>query len=199
MLSTVERLAARLKTTLAARGDGARRIELALFRTDGAVKRIAAGTSRPTRDPRRSAPCSSNGSPRSATSSIRASASISPGCRCSVAEPCPDEQIGLGGSEDPAELDRLVDRLSARLGRRRVAGSSPTTAIFPSSPPPRSPRRQPREADSAGMRSAASAETQAELGPRPLRLLARPEPIEVIAVVPDGPPVRFRWRRACTR
>src|SRR5262245_13530873 len=33
-------------------------------------------------------------------------------------------------------------------------------------------------------------------GPRPLRLLARPEPIEAMAVVPDGPPLRFRWRRA---
>ena len=30
---------------------------------------------------------------------------------------------------------------------------------------------------------------------RPVRLLARPEPIEAIAEVPDGPPVRFRWRR----
>ncbi len=36
----------------------------------------------------------------------------------------------------------------------------------------------------------------AELPPRPLRLLARPEPIEAVASVPDGPPVRFRWRRA---
>ena len=31
--------------------------------------------------------------------------------------------------------------------------------------------------------------------PRPLRLFGRPEPIEAIAEVPDGPPVRFRWRR----
>ena len=30
---------------------------------------------------------------------------------------------------------------------------------------------------------------------RPLRLLARPEPVEAVAEVPDGPPVRFRWRR----
>jgi protein ImuB len=30
---------------------------------------------------------------------------------------------------------------------------------------------------------------------RPIRLFARPEPIEAIAEVPDGPPVRFRWRR----
>jgi protein ImuB len=38
---------------------------------------------------------------------------------------------------------------------------------------------------------------EADLSPRPLRLLSRPEPIEdVFALVPDGPPVRFRWRRA---
>jgi hypothetical protein len=35
-----------------------------------------------------------------------------------------------------------------------------------------------------------------ELSPRPLRLLSRPEPIEAVAEVPDGPPLRFRWRRA---
>src|SRR5215510_6817504 len=121
VLASVERLAARLKTALAARGEGARRLELALFRTDGAVKRIAAGTSRPLRDPR----------------AIRAlfverlaalGDEIDPGfgfdlARLSVlnAEPCPDEQIGLGTREDQAELDRLVDRLSARLGRRRVS------------------------------------------------------------------------------
>ena len=37
----------------------------------------------------------------------------------------------------------------------------------------------------------------AEMPPgRPLRLFARPEPVEVMAEVPDGPPLRFRWRRA---
>jgi protein ImuB len=30
---------------------------------------------------------------------------------------------------------------------------------------------------------------------RPLRLFARPEQVEVIAEVPEGPPLRFRWRR----
>ena len=121
VLATVERLATRLEATLAARGDGARRLELALFRTDGAVKRIAVGTSRPLRDPQ----------------AIRAlfverlaalGDEIDPGfgfdlARLSVlnAERCPDQQIGLGAREDEAELDRLVDRLSARLGRRRVS------------------------------------------------------------------------------
>src|SRR5262249_60743747 len=118
VLASVERLAARLKTALTARGEGARRLELALFRTDGAVKRIAAGTSRPVRDPR----------------AIRAlfverlaalGDEVDPGfgfdlARLSVlnAEPCPDEQIGLRTCEDQAELDRLVDRLRARHGRR---------------------------------------------------------------------------------
>jgi protein ImuB len=30
---------------------------------------------------------------------------------------------------------------------------------------------------------------------RPIRLFHRPELIEALAEVPDGPPVRFRWRR----
>ena len=30
---------------------------------------------------------------------------------------------------------------------------------------------------------------------RPILLLAAPEPIETVAEVPDGPPLRFRWRR----
>ena len=35
-----------------------------------------------------------------------------------------------------------------------------------------------------------------ELGSRrPIRLLQNPELIEAIASVPDGPPLRFRWRR----
>jgi protein ImuB len=38
-------------------------------------------------------------------------------------------------------------------------------------------------------------EKESSLPSRPLRLLPRPEPIETIASVPDGPPLRFRWRR----
>jgi protein ImuB len=34
---------------------------------------------------------------------------------------------------------------------------------------------------------------------RPLRLLARPEPIEAVAPLPDEPPLLFRWRRAVHR
>jgi protein ImuB len=30
---------------------------------------------------------------------------------------------------------------------------------------------------------------------RPMTLFSRPQGIEAIATVPDGPPIRFRWRR----
>ena len=34
---------------------------------------------------------------------------------------------------------------------------------------------------------------------RPLRLLDPAEPVEAVAMVPEGPPLRFRWRRALYR
>jgi protein ImuB len=30
---------------------------------------------------------------------------------------------------------------------------------------------------------------------RPIRLFSPAQPIEALATVPDGPPIRFRWRR----
>jgi protein ImuB len=193
VLGTVEKLAARLAFALERRGDGARRIELALFRTDGEVRRLAAGTSRPLRDP----------------PSIRAlfaerlvvlADALDPGfgfdmarLSMTVAEAAPPEQIGIGNAEDRVEMDRLVDRLSARLGaqrvRRLIAQDSHIPEIAAITVP-----AQIKTSD--GWTAFRRHRTEAELAPRPLRLLARPEPIEAVAEVPDGPPLRFRWRRA---
>jgi protein ImuB len=193
VLGTVERLAGRLKVALERCGDGARRIELALFRTDGEVRRIAAGCSRPLRDPR----------------DIRAlfaerltalADALDPGfgfdmARLSVpvAEPCPPEQIDIGGTAKDGETDRLVDRLSARLGasrvRKLIAQDSHIPEIAAASVP-----AQVGRAKGWGEFRRFRAETK--LSPRPLRLLPRPESIEAVAEVPDGPPLRFRWRRA---
>ncbi len=195
VLVTVERLAARLKTTLAAHGEGARRVELTLFRTDGAVKRIAAGTSRPVRDPQ----------------AIRAlfverlaalGDEIDPGfgfdlARLSVlhAEAFPEEQIGLGGGNDLADVDRLVDRLSARLGRRRVSRLVAHDSHIPEFAASVAPAQATARAE-LGWDAVRRFRSETGQVARPCRLLARPEPIEdVVALVPDGPPVRFRWRR----
>jgi protein ImuB len=194
VLGTVERLAVRLKFALEQRGDGARRIELTLFRTDGEVRRIAAGTSRPLRD----------------AHDIRAlfierlaalADALDPGfgfdmARLSVvvAEPCPPEQIGMGGAEDAVEIDRLADRLSARLGAQRVRRLIARDNHIPELATATVPAQMARTDD--GWAAFRRHRAEAELAPRPLRLLTRPEPIEAVAEVPDGPPLRFRWRRA---
>ena len=194
VLAILARLAARLQFALERRGDGARRIELTLFRTDGAVRRIAAGCSRPLRDPEqiralfveRLAALADEFDPGFGFDMARLSVV--------VAEPIPPEQIGIGGGEDAAQVDRLIDRLSARLGARRVRrlivqdSHIPEIAAVAVS-------AQTASADS-GWPAFRQFRAEADLAPRPLRLLQKPEPIEAVAEVPDGPPLRFRWRRA---
>jgi protein ImuB len=196
VLATIEQLAAQLKSALSARGEGARRLELSLFRTDGRVKRIAVGTSRPIRDPQ----------------AIRAlflerlaalGDEIDPGfgfdlARLSVlvVEPCPDEQIGLERGEDQRELDRLVDCLSARLGRRRVSRLAALDSHIPELAAAIVPAQASARVE-LGWEAFRRFRNEVSISPRPLRLLVKPEPIDdVLAIVPDGPPVRFRWRRA---
>jgi protein ImuB len=194
VLAIVARLAGRLKLALERRGDGARRLELTLFRTDGVVRRIAAGTSRPLRD----------------AGDIRAlfverlaalADALDPGfgfdmARLSVmvAEPAPPEQIGIGGAENAAEVDRLVDRLSARLGARRVRRLIAQDSHIPELAAAHVPAQM--TGTDSGWDAFRRFRADADLAPRPLRLLTRPEPIEAVAEVPDGPPLRFRWRRA---
>ena len=193
VLGTVTRLAARLQFALERRGDGARRIELTLFRTDGAVRRLAAGTSRPLRDPaqiralfvERLAALADEFDPGFGFDMARLSVL--------VAEPSPPEQIGIGGGEDGREVDRLVDRLSARLGARRVRRLIAQDSHIPEIAAATVPAQMTAD---PGWPAFRYFRAEAELAPRPLRLLTRPEPIEALAEVPDGPPLRFRWRRA---
>jgi protein ImuB len=194
VLAVTERLARRLSDMLERRGEGLRQAELALFRTDGKVCRIAAGTSAPVRSP----------------SDVRAlfverlaglADPLDPGfgfdlARLSVvvAEACAAPQIAFEESHDDADLGRLVDRLSARLGARRVVRPVTADSHIPelaAGTLPALAREQDRGWDAFRRFRAAVA-----LPPRPLRLLTKPEPIDAVASVPDGPPVRFRWRRA---
>jgi protein ImuB len=194
VLAITARLAQRLQFALERRGDGARCIELTLFRTDGAVRRIAAGTSRPLRDPaeirglfvERLAALADALDPGFGFDMARLSVI--------VAEPCPPEQIGIGGREDTAELCRLVDRLSARLGARRVHRLAAQDSHIPELAEAILPAQATN--DDTGWNAFRGYREAVALPPRPLRLLARPEPIEAVAEVPDGPPLRFRWRRA---
>jgi protein ImuB len=196
VLATIEHLAARLSHMLAARGDGARQIELALFRTDGVVKRVRTGTSRPLRDAQAIRMLF-------AEQLAALGDEVDPGfgfdlARLSVfvAEPCPDEQIGFAAPESVRELDRLVDRLSARLGPRRITRLACRESHIPELAATAMPA-QTASSVSNGWNAFRTFRNETGLSARPLRLFARPEPLlDVIALVPDGPPLRFRWRRA---
>jgi protein ImuB len=229
VLAITERLARRLQFAMERRGDGARRLELALFRTDGVVRRITAGTSRPLRNPgeigalfvERLAALGDALDPGFGFDMARLSVIVAEPYPTrdqaewipvrhpdraqtykdrtrSDAKPVPTfvdrvpEQIG--GSEDATELCRLVDRLSARLGARRVCRLVAQDSHIPELAEAALPAQAVN--DAAGWDAFHRYRKEAELSPRPLRLLPRPEPIEAVAEVPDGPPLRFRWRRA---
>ncbi len=182
-----------LCASLARRDQGARRIAASFFRVDGVVKHLALGTSRPTREPEallalfreRLAAIGEEGLDTGYGFDL---------IRLAVTESEPldarQEDLDADGAADAAMagiMADLADRLGARLGLARVVRLAPQDTHIPECavvalPVARgAPRAARREAD--------------ELPCRPIRLFDRPEPIDTIASVPDGPPVRFRWRR----
>jgi protein ImuB len=191
VLGTIEKLAGKLSPLLERRGEGARLLQAALFRTDGKVFRIEVGTSEPLRDPARIRHLFADRlgvigdevDPGFGYDMLRLAALAT-----ERREPA---QTGLASPDHAAELAHLIDRLGARFGLRRVTRLVPQDTHIPEfavaampahmNACPTAPRPGHVEHDS--------------LAPtRPIRLFARPEPVEAVAEVPDGPPVRFRWR-----
>ncbi len=89
---------------------------------------------------------------------------------------------GVPGLED-TELAELIDRLKGRTGIRAIYRYLPDEHHWP--------ERSFREATS--IREKPSTRWKSDR-PRPTRLLASPEPIEVTAPIPDYPPMLFRHR-----
>jgi protein ImuB len=95
----------------------------------------------------------------------------------------------------PRHLAALVDRLANRLGRhavgrpRLVSDPQPELAFTYD---PLVAGKGVRNRFSS--RKTESATVSENIPPRPLRLFRRPVPLEVIAVLPDGPPVTIRIR-----
>ncbi|MFD2184418.1 Y-family DNA polymerase [Rhodoplanes azumiensis] len=217
VLATLEVLGGRLVRVLETRGEGARILEAALFRTDGRVVRIAVGTGAPLRDPARMV--------RLFADRLAVGDPWDPGfgfdlvrLGALMTERSEARQVGLdaeGVVGDPAaEVAHLIDRLSARFGARRVTRPVLRDAHLPEHAAVARPAQILRVAGTgrgAGARhglfatrpgpeerlfEAVACDDPDTLAPvRPLRLLEKPEPVETIAEVPDGPPLRFRWRR----
>ena len=218
VLGTTEALGQELARMLERRGEGARRLEVALFRTDGQVYRVAVGTGAPLRDPKRIralfaerlAAIGDACDPGFGFDVVRLAALATERCdplQTPLPNPPPHsasedarERAGAGEGKGggAAELAHLIDRLGARFGLRRVTRLVPQDTHIPefavAAVPAAEDRRQRTEDRSPS--SIVRHPSSYSLAPaRPLRLYGRPEPIEAVAEVPDGPPVQFRWRR----
>src|SRR4051794_4888918 len=120
VLGTIEKLAGKLDTLLERRGEGARLLQAALFRTDGKVFRIEVGTSEPLREPARIRHLFADKlgvigdevDPGFGYDMLRLAALVT--------EHCAPAQTGLARPDHAEELAHLIDRLGARFGLRRV-------------------------------------------------------------------------------
>lgn len=177
-------VAAKLCARLEAEGQGARRFEIGFHRVDGKALPLAVGLALPGRDAARVAKLFA---PKLET--------VDPGFGIEVVtlaahdvEPISGRQSRLDAVRAPTleeGLAPLVDRLTNRLGEDRVWRAVPVESHAPELA---LTRARPLAKPSAAR--AWSRET-----PRPARLFRRPEPVEdVIALTPDDPPTRFRWR-----
>lgn len=175
----IGKLATQLCDALEVRGLGVRRLDLVCHRVDNRVEAARVGTAAPVRDARRLT--------RLLCDRIE---TIDPGfgieamsLAAAVAEPLVPRQTGSLTEEPEPDVSDLVDVLANRVGEDRLY----RFAAVPSDVPERSVRKVPPLAP------------EMDAGwpgrwPRPVRLLAMPEPIETIAVLPDHPPATFTWR-----
>jgi protein ImuB len=90
-----------------------------------------------------------------------------------------------GASSNDTKLTAVVDTLANRLGPGRLWRAAPRQSHVPERAVAMMPPLHKKDITSWVRDPAA---------PRPLRLLPRPEPIEATALLPDEPPILFRWR-----
>jgi protein ImuB len=172
---------------LADAGEGARKVEFTLYRTDGTSAVATIGTSRPSRDSRHIEKLLAG---RLGAIDLGFGVDVVTLEGASV-EPLDEAQSGFGtkpNAQGAQGIAQLVDRLGNRLGSSAIYRLGAGQSHIPEQADIIVPALAPA-VDEAAM-------PRADLALRPPFLLGRPEPIEVIAEVPEGPPRRFVWRRA---
>jgi len=185
VLSALDHLASALCAKLAQAGRGCRRVALWVARTDGSSLLIEAGLSAPSREPKHllhlvedkvEAIDMGFGVDLMALSAL-------------VTEPLPLAQTSLTEANGKIGPEALIDRLVNRLGARAVRRLVPRASHIPEL--------------AQGLRNTFAGPSlwpaQPERPPRPPLLFASPEPLTVLAEIPEGPPARFTWRHVTRR
>ncbi len=175
-------LAMDMARELEGRGEGARRLELGLWRVDGEVivRRLELATA--TRDPAHITRLFED-----KLENIEAGFGIETvRLRASWSEPLAVEQADVEAAAERhgTSLSACIDRLTVRLGPHAVRRPVPHASHLPE----RAQRWQPP------MEPQPTSQGVFEFQPRPLKMLDKPEKIAVLYASPDGYPQRFRWR-----
>jgi protein ImuB len=174
------KLVAQLCDALEAKGLGATRLDLLFHRVDNRIEAVRIGTAQPVRDVKRLT--------RLLCDKIE---TVAPGfgieimtLAATLAAPLAPRQIISSLTEEPeADVSALIDTLANRVGEKQLYRIAPVTSDVPE----RSVQKIAPLAPAAGV-------GWPDHWPRPARLLANPEPIETVALLPDHPPVTFSWR-----
>jgi protein ImuB len=184
-----------LAGTLAQAGVGGRRFRLTLYRTDGSTGEVTIGTS---------APCRDDAHMRRLLGEKITDFDAGFGIDlmtlgASGVERLDAHQQGLDGGADRARTaaGRLIDRLSGRLGSGRVL----RLRSYASHIPEVAQQRVPALGHGSTMTPEAQMQQPSFDGfrHRPSFLLDPPEPIAVLAAVPEGAPMLITWRRVRRR
>lgn len=175
-------LAADMVRELQGAGQGARRLDLGLWRVDGEVVmrtlELAAATRDPTHITRLFGEKLGDIDAGFGIEMVR--------LRASWAEPLPASQADIEAAAERhgTSLSAFVDRLTTRLGPKAVR----RPVLKGSHVPERAQRWQPP------LEPEPPAQEEMRFHTRPLKLLERAESIAVLYATPDGLPQRFRWR-----
>jgi len=200
LLAVLAPLIARLCEALEKRGEGARRMRAVFFGVDGKSFRLEIGTSRALRDAARLYRLFTDKFDLATWDNEFGFDRI----RVCVleSESRAAAQTDLTAGEEGPECAHLIDRLSARLGESRVLRLMAQDTHVPEQASVPIPAASAKEFAPRPLRFASRTTSPVNGGgndslasSRPVRLFERPEAIEAIAEIPDGPPVKFRWRR----
>ena len=187
ILAVAQRLMQDLARELGRDEVGAQALRLRLYRVDGEVTALDLGLARPSRDPAHVTKLIALRLERPTTAPEAGFGIEAVSLEVQAAERMVAAQghLGLGSirDEDAAGCARLIDTLGQRLGPGNVRRLHPQASHLPE-----------RAVAALPAALAEASPWPSGLPDRPPLVLARAEPTEVVALVPDGPPRRFRWR-----
>lgn len=184
VLALAEKLMGDLAAQLVQGSKGARRLRLQLYRVDGGVTVLEIGLARPTRDIRHALKLFALRLDALAEAFDAGFGFEAARLEAVEAQSIAPTQDGLAAKTKDENFSLLIDCLGSRLGLASVVRAHPCDTHIPE----RAVMLMPAEDGEANWQDMPL--------PRPLLMLPSAEPAEVMALLPDGPPSRFRWRGA---